>query len=327
MIEEYKLVKLIQNYEYYLNRLNSLTGGSIDVRETENKKYIYQHIKEDGKYITKYIGEYSDSLYYQLQSNNAEIKLLNKKIKYLKKYIDEYGPIKKILSEEAKNNLKLINENKNKLIYNFCKYDKLKINEQAIYNIINHIPLNKIEDNDIYADEIFEFEKEYNGIKFMLEQDRVDYKQCSFVLCYINKQFNPENDNYLNDYSLEAINRDIQTILKKDISKVNIAVELLLYIIKRNIFKKYNVTTALIFANMYLITEHTGVMTIPEDLIDRFNNMIENYNNGRDVRILKKFIITKCYIKNPDDLSKEENKKDNYNIKTTKIYNYYREND
>ena len=52
MIEEYKLVKLIQNYEYYLNRLNSLTGGSIDVRETENKKYIYQHIKEDGKYIT-----------------------------------------------------------------------------------------------------------------------------------------------------------------------------------------------------------------------------------------------------------------------------------
>ena len=78
---------------------------------------------------------------------------------------------------------------------------------------------------------------------------------------------------------------------------------------------------------MYLITEHTGVMTIPEDLIDRFNNMIENYNNGRDVRILKKFIITKCYIKNPEELSKEELKKDNYNIKTTKIYNYYREND
>ena len=76
MIEEYKLVKLIQNYEYYLNRLNSLTGGSIDVRETENKKYIYQHIKEDGKYITKYIGEYSDSLYYKLQSDNSEIKFI-----------------------------------------------------------------------------------------------------------------------------------------------------------------------------------------------------------------------------------------------------------
>lgn len=321
MIEKYDLVNLIQNYEYYLDRLSSLVYGSLDIRERDNKKYIYVHFRKDGKIITKYVGEYTENLYNEILSNNVEIKEINKKIRYIEKYIKEKDYKKKEVSEETKDNIRKVSNNKEKLLLDLAKLENINISVENIYNILSNTEV-----NNILSDEVVKFYNLLNGFEYLLNEEYYKFEFNTGLLCSINKRMN-HNSIFLNDYALETINKDIKSIMDRDIPISSKAIELLLYILRRNIFKVNNLSTAFIFSNMYLLYNSNGVLTVPFEFIDRFKSMIATFSNGKDTRILKKFIITKCYIKNIDDIHNEKIEADNYNIKTTKIYNYFREND
>lgn len=58
--------------------------GTVEIREKDNKKYIYTHIKEAGLQSTKYIGEYNDNLYNLILNNNLKAKDIKKQLELLK---------------------------------------------------------------------------------------------------------------------------------------------------------------------------------------------------------------------------------------------------
>lgn len=291
MIEKYELVNMIQKKKYYLDRLESLVYGSLDIRERDNKKYIYVHYRKDGKVITKYVGEYSDSLYNQILSNNIEVKEINKRIKIIQKYIEDNNYYEQDLNDNIKDNIDRVRENIDVLLYDLVKLEDINITHENIINSLTGDPLNNVKLEDVVK---------YNKIKTayenILKDEYIKLPYSVELLCAINKMLN-EDLIYLNDYNLNDVENEIGNIVEKDISVINKAIEIFLYLSRKNIFKKNNILTALLFSNVYLLSNGNGVLTIPEDLTDKFKVMLNSFSNGKDTRIIKKFVIARCYIK------------------------------
>ena len=295
MIEKYELVNMIQKKKYYLDRLESLVYGSLDIRERDNKKYIYVHYRKDGKVVTKYVGEYSDSLYNQILSNNIEVKEINKRIKIIQKYIEDNNYYEQDLNDNIKDNIDRVRENIDVLLYDLVKLEDINITHENIINSLTGDPLNNVKLEDVVK---------YNKIKTayenILKDEYIKLPYSVELLCAINKMLN-EDLIYLNDYNLNDVENEIGNIVEKDISVINKAIEIFLYISRKNIFKKNNILTALLFSNVYLLSKGNGVLTIPEDLTDKFKVMLNSFSNGKDTRIIKKFVIARCYIKFEDE--------------------------
>ena len=295
MIEKYELVNMIQKKKYYLDRLESLVYGSLDIRERDNKKYIYVHYRKDGKVITKYVGEYSDSLYNQILSNNIEVKEINKRIKIIQKYIEDNNYYEQDLNDNIKDNIDRVRENIDVLLYDLVKLEDINITHENIINSLTGDPLNNVKLEDVVK---------YNKIKTayenILKDEYIRLPYSVELLCAINKMLN-EDLIYLNDYNLNDVEKEISNIIEKDISVINKAIEIFLYLSRKNIFKKNNILTALLFSNVYLLSKGNGVLTIPEDLTDKFKVMLNSFSNGKDTRIIKKFVIARCYIKFEDE--------------------------
>ena len=295
MIEKYELVNMIQKKKYYLDRLESLVYGSLDIRERDNKKYIYVHYRKDGKVVTKYVGEYSDSLYNQILSNNIEVKEINKRIKIIQKYIEDNNYYEQDLNDNIKDNIDRVRENIDVLLYDLVKLEDINITHENIINSLTGNPLNNVKLEDVVK---------YNKIKTayenILKDEYIKLPYSVELLCAINKMLN-EDLIYLNDYNLNDVEKEINNIVEKDISVINKAIEIFLYLSRKNIFKKNNILTALLFSNVYLLSKGNGVLTIPEDLTDKFKVMLNSFSNGKDTRIIKKFVIARCYIKFEDE--------------------------
>ena len=295
MIEKYELVNMIQKKKYYLDRLESLVYGSLDIRERDNKKYIYVHYRKDGKVITKYVGEYSDSLYNQILSNNIEVKEINKRIKIIQKYIEDNNYYEQDLNDNIKDNIDRVRENIDVLLYDLVKLEDINITHENIINSLTGDPLNNVKLEDVVK---------YNKIKTayenILKDEYIRLPYSVELLCAINKMLN-EDLIYLNDYNLNDVEKEISNIIEKDISVINKAIEIFLYLSRKNIFKKNNILTALLFSNVYLLSNGNGVLTVPEDLSEKFKVMLNSFSNGKDTRIIKKFVIAKCYIKFEDE--------------------------
>ena len=295
MIEKYELVNMIQKKKYYLDRLESLVYGSLDIRERDNKKYIYVHYRKDGKVITKYVGEYSDSLYNQILSNNIEVKEINKRIKIIQKYIEDNNYYEQDLNDNIKDNIDRVRENIDVLLYDLVKLEDINITHENIINSLTGDPLNNVKLEDVVK---------YNKIKTayenILKDEYIKLPYSVELLCAINKMLN-EDLIYLNDYNLNDVEKEISNIIEKDISVINKAIEIFLYLSRKNIFKKNNILTALLFSNVYLLSNGNGVLTVPEDLSEKFKVMLNSFSNGKDTRIIKKFVIARCYIKFEDE--------------------------
>lgn len=295
MIEKYDLVNMIQKRKYYLDRLESLTYGSLDIRERDNKKYIYVHYRKDGRIITKYVGEYTDTLYNQIVSNNNEVREINKKLRIIQRYIEDNNYYEKDIDENIRFNIEMVKEHIDILLYDLSKLENINITQENIINSLNGDML-----NNILMEDVVKFSKIKTAYEKILDEAYIKMPYSVELLCAINKSLN-EDLIYLEDYNLNSIEEEIKTITERDISSVNKACEIFLFLLKKNIFKKANISTALIFANLYLISNGTGVLTIPAELSEKFKVMLSSFVNGKDTRIIKKFIIARCYTRFEDE--------------------------
>ena len=63
MEDKIEIMNLLQKRQLLLQELGTLAYGSVEIRESNSKKYIYVHYREEGITLTKYVGEYSYDLY------------------------------------------------------------------------------------------------------------------------------------------------------------------------------------------------------------------------------------------------------------------------
>ena len=70
MEEKFEIMNLLQSKQTLENKLGSLIYGSVEIREADSNKYIYDHYRYNGIALTKNVGEYSNELYNLILNNS-----------------------------------------------------------------------------------------------------------------------------------------------------------------------------------------------------------------------------------------------------------------
>lgn len=81
------ILELLNEKKILESRINEMIHGSIEIREQNQRKYIYVHFRDNGISISKYVGEYTIELNNLILANNKIVKEYKKRLKEIKKRI------------------------------------------------------------------------------------------------------------------------------------------------------------------------------------------------------------------------------------------------
>ena len=301
-----KIIGLLNELKILKLELDKLIYGTIEIR---NDKYIYVHYREDGLLFNKYVGEYSDTLYNLILNNNIKAKQLKKQIKIITKELKNFNYSYIELSDKVKNNIDFAKKNMVNTIYKQAILEGVATTFADTENIIEGGKVNNMNSEDMLK--ILNLKHAW---EFILNENVIASQINYSLLCEINKfilegfYYNAGKirsvpveiggSNYIPPLPIETIvKEELEEILNNKISNLDKAIELLLHIMKKQIFIDGNKRTAVIFANHFLISKGEGIIMVPAELVDEFKNLLIDYYEDKDIKGIKLFLKEKCFIK------------------------------
>ena len=308
MEEKIEIMNLLQNKQLIEQELQSLAYGSVEIRENDSNKYIYVHYREDGVALTKYVGEYSDELYNLVLNNSIKAKELKKQIREINKKLKQLNYIEEELSEKVKQNIDFAKRHLVDTIYKQAILEGVATTFADTENIIEG---GKV--NNMTSEDIMKIVNLKHAWEFILNKNVIVSDTNFALLCEINKMV--EEGFYYSagkvrnvpviiggttwkpDFPIESvIKEELEVIFNNKMDDVDRAVEILLYIMKKQVFIDGNKRTSVIFCNHYLISKGKGIIAIPVELTEEFKDLLIHYYEGQDEEKIKKFIKEKCYM-------------------------------
>ena len=309
MEEKYEIMNLLQSKQTLTKELNDLIYGSVEIREKDSNKYIYVHYREDGIALTKYVGEYSEELYNLVLNNSIRAKELKRQIREINKKLKQLNYIDEKLSPKVEINIDFA---KRHLVDTIYKQAILEGVATTFANTESIIEGGKI--NNMSSEDVLKIVNLKHAWEFILNKNVILSDTNFPLLCEINK-FVQEGFYYsagkirtvpvsiggtkwTPELPIESIiKEELDDIFNKKISDIDKAIEILLYIMKKQIFIDGNKRTSIIFANHYLISKGKGIIVIPAELTDEYKDLLINYYEGKDKTKIKKFLKEKCFMK------------------------------
>ena len=308
MDDKYEIMNLLQVKQNLTKELNNLVYGSIEIRENSSNRYIYVHYREDGILLTKYVGEYSNELHNLILNNTIKAKELKKEIKKIEKQLKKLNHIDEELSPEIEKNIDFAKRHLVDNIYNQAILEGVATTFADTENIIEGGKINNMSSEDV-----LKIVNLKHAWEFILNKNVILSDTNFPLLCEINKFV--EEVFYYNAGKLRSvpvsiggtkwapelpiesiIKENIQNIFNMEINDIDKAIELLLYVMKKQIFIDGNKRTSIIFANHYLISKGQGIIAIPANLTNEYKKLLINYYEGKDSTEIKKFLKEKCFI-------------------------------
>ena len=309
MEEKNEIINLLQSKQTLEHELQSLAYGSVEIRENDSNKYIYVHYREDGILLTKYVGEYSDNLYNLILNNSIKAKELKKEIKKIEKQFKKLNYIDEELSPQVEINIDFAKRHLVDTIYKQAILEGVATTFADTESIIEGGKINNMSSEDV-----LKIVNLKHAWEFILNKNVILSDTNFPLLCEINK-FVQEGFYYsagkirtvpvsiggtkwTPELPIESIiKEELDDIFNKKISDIDKAIEILLYIMKKQIFIDGNKRTSIIFANHYLISKGKGIIVIPAELTDEYKDLLINYYEGKDKTKIKKFLKEKCFMK------------------------------
>ena len=304
-----QILELINQKQTHEIELNKLVYGSIEIRDKDNKKYIYTHTKEDGLQNTKYIGEYSDELYNLILNNNLKAKEIKKNIKNIEKKLKELNYIDEELPLKVSRNIDFAKKHLVDTIYKQAILEGVATTLSDTESIVEGGKVNNMSSEDI-----MKVVNLKHAWEFILNKNVILSKTDYNILCTINKLVEEGfyystgvlrstpvkigGTNWTPNLPIESIiKEELNEILDSNINDVNKAIDLLLYVVKKQMFIDGNKRTSIIYANHYLIGKGKGIIVIPVEKIDEYKSLLIKYYETNNNKQIKDFIIKNCYIK------------------------------
>ena len=309
MEEKKNIIDLLNNKQILMHNLNSLIYGAIEIRETNSNKYIYVHYREDGISLTKYVGEYSENLYNLILNNTIKAKQIKKKIKDIEKQLKSLNYTESELEEKVEINIDFAKRHMVDTIYKQAVLEGIATTFADTESIIEG---GKV--NNMTSEDILKVVNLKHAWEFILNKNVIISKTNFALLCEINKiveegfyysagkvrsvPVSIGGTSWMPPLPIETVIREeLEEILESNKTILDKAIDLLLYIMKRQIFIDGNKRTAIIFINHYLISMGKGIIVIPAEQTEEFKGMLVKYYEGVDEKEIKAFILNKCYIK------------------------------
>ncbi len=309
MEKKIEIMELLKTKQLLENELENTIYGSVEIREKEGKKYLYTHYREDGVALSKYVGEYSEELYNLILNNNIKAKELKKKIREVTKSLKNLNYVEEELSEKVQQNIDFAKRHLVDTIYNQAILEGVATTFADTENIIEG---GKV--NNMTSEDIMKIVNLKHAWEFILNKNVILSNTDFSLLCEINRLIEEGffytagkirstpvkigGTSWQPDFPIETvIKEELIEIFNFKIDDVDKAIELLLYLMKKQIFIDGNKRTSVIFVNHYLISKGKGVIVIPAELTEEFKYLLISYYEGKDDKNIKKFIKQKCYIK------------------------------
>ena len=308
MEEKMEIMNLLQNKQLLEHELQSITYGSVEIRENDSNKYIYVHYREDGVALTKYVGEYSEELYNLVINNSIKAKDLKKQIREINKKLKQLNYTEEELSEKVEQNIDFAKRHLVDTIYKQAILEGVATTFADIESIIEG---GKV--NNMTSEDILKIVNLKHAWEFILNKNVILSDTNFALLCEINKMI--EEGFYYSagkvrnvpvtiggttwkpDLPIESvIKEELEKIFNSKMDDVDRGIELLLYTMKKQVFIDGNKRTSVIFSNHYLISKGKGIIAIPADLTEEFKDLLIPYYEGKDENRIKKFIKEKCYM-------------------------------
>lgn len=308
MEEKIEIINLLQNKQLLEHELQSLTYGSVEIRENDSNKYIYVHYREDGIAITKYVGEYSDELYNLVLNNSIKAKKLKRKIREINKKLKQLNYTEENLSEKVEQNIDFAKRHLVDTIYKQAILEGVATTYTDTESIIEG---GKV--NNMTSEDIMKIVNLKHAWEFILNKNVILSNTNFTLLCEINKMV--EEGFYYSagkvrnvpvtiggttwkpELPIESvIKEELEEIFNDGIDDIDRAIELLLYTMKKQVFIDGNKRTSVIFSNHYLISKGKGIIVIPAELTEDFKELLISYYEGKDEKKIKIFIKKKCYM-------------------------------
>lgn len=303
-----QILDLINQKQLLEQELGKLVYGSVEIRKKDDKEYIYTHIKDDGLQVTKYIGEYSDTLYNLILNNNLRAKELKKSIKNIEKKLRELNYVDEEIPYEVARNIDFA---KKHLVDTIYKQAILEGIATTLPNIKNIIENDKI--SNMSPEDILKVVNLKHAWEFILNKNVIMSKTDYNILCTINKLVEEGfyystgvlrttpvkigGTSWTPDLPIESvIKEELSTIMESPTDDVNKAIDLLLYTVRKQMFIDGNKRTSVIYANHYLIGKGKGLIVIPAEKVDEYKTLLIKFYETNDKQMIKKFIIENCYM-------------------------------
>lgn len=301
------VAELLHEQEILKSRINKMVHGSIEIRKQNDKKYIYVHFRDDGISTSKYAGEYSIELNNLILENNKVIKEYKKRLKEIKKELGllQYESLE--LTDNIKINIDLARRNLVDSIYKQAMLEGVATTYSDTETIVNG---GKVK--DMTASDISKVVNLKHAWEFILGEGVITYPTNYAILCQINEiveegfsytagrirsvPVSIGGSKYIPPLPYEPqVKEDLSLLLSKD-SSYEVTIELLLYVMKKQLFLDGNKRTAVIFANHYLVSRGMGLIVIPAELVSEFKKHLINYYEDEN-QTIKEFLYNKCLTK------------------------------
>lgn len=303
-----QILDLINQKQLLEQELGKLVYGSIEIRKKDDKEYIYTHVKDDGLQVTKYIGEYSDTLYNLILNNNLRAKELKKSIKNIEKKLRELNYVDEEIPYKVARNIDFAKKHLVDTIYKQAILEGIATTLSDTETIVENGKINNMSSEDI-----LKVVNLKHAWEFILNKNVIMSKTDYNILCTINKLVEEGfyystgvlrttpvkigGTSWTPDLPIESvIKEELSTIMESPADDVNKAIDLLLYVVRKQMFIDGNKRTSVIYANHYLIGKGKGLIVIPAEKVDEYKTLLIKFYETNDKQMIKKFIIENCYM-------------------------------
>lgn len=308
MDEKFEIMELLQKKQLLEQKLGSIVYGSVEIREKDDKKYIYVHYREDGILLTKYVGEYSEELYNLILNNSIEAKTLKKDIRDINKRLKTLNYVEEDLGADIEVNIDFAKRHLVNTIYKQAILEGVATTFADTESIIEG---GKV--NNMTSEDVMKIVNLKHAWEFILNKNVIQSQTNFALLCEINRfvqegfyysagkvrstPVSITGTDWIPDLPIESvIKEELDDIFNGDLDDIDKAIELLLYVMRKQIFIDGNKRTAVIFANHYLISKGKGIIVIPAELADEYKNLLIGYYERKDNKKIKEFLKKKCYL-------------------------------
>ena len=300
-----EIVGLIKIKEFLTHELDSLFYGNIEIR---NNKYLYVHYNDDGIPRTKYYGEYTEEKYNLIICNNFLAKELKSSIRNINKKLNKLNYNDTELSDIVKLNIDFAKRHLIDTIYKQAILEGISTTYSNTENIINGGKVNNMTSDDIIKIVNLKHAWEFilnknvilsdNNLSLLKEINKIVLEGFYYTADLIRSvPVKITGTEYSPGIPIESkVKEELDRIRNKKINSVDKGIELLLFVMKNQLFIDGNKRCAVIFCNHYLISKGKGLIVIPDKLTGKFKKSLIEYYEGKNIEEVKKFLKEKCYI-------------------------------
>ena len=291
-------------------RLNLIPyDGTVEIKQVGDRKYLYIRKRILGKMTSSYVGMYSEELHQVLLKGVKDAKDLKKRIRQIEKQLAALGYSQQAIPGGLVLNADFARANMKTIIYDQAVLEGVATTFPDTELIIDN---GKV--NGVSAEDVQKILNLKHAWEFILDTDVLtapsSYYVCQYVARLVNEGFYQEGGrirgvpvkiggtSYVPPIPTEAdVKEDIESIISNSKDVVDTAIELALYVMKKQIFNDGNKRTAIIFANHYLISNQGGLLVVPESSVNEFKKLLVQYYEGINEASIKQFLKDKCLRK------------------------------